>query len=228
MSDISRVALFGKLNNVGYKAIEGATVFCKLRGNPYVEVVHWLHQMLQLQNSDLHCIVKAFALDPGKLASDITETLDRLPRGATSISDLSPHIAGLGRARMGVGDTQVRRHAGTYGLSDCRHAEDAGACENLLGGISREFGRSRRTSSTDELREDLRRFARVEHGRERRHAVWRPGGAGRVQRRHRTGGDGQAGSVEESSRSTSPSRRAAARWTRSSAATTRSARWSTS
>src|SRR5207344_3199940 len=59
MSDISRVALFGKLNNVGYKAIEGATVFCKLRGNPYVEVVHWLHQILQLQNSDLHCIVRA-------------------------------------------------------------------------------------------------------------------------------------------------------------------------
>ena len=113
MSDISRVALFGKLNNVGYKAIEGATVFCKLRGNPYVEVVHWLHQMLQLQNSDLHCIVKAFALDPGKLARDITETLDRLPRGATSISDLSPHIEDSVErawvwATLKYGDTQVR------------------------------------------------------------------------------------------------------------------------
>jgi type VI secretion system protein VasG len=58
MGDISRVALFGKLNSVGYKAIEGATVFCKLRGNPYVEVVHWLHQILQQPNSDLHCIVR--------------------------------------------------------------------------------------------------------------------------------------------------------------------------
>ena len=38
MSEISRVALFGKLNSLGYKAIEGATVFCKLRGNPYVEL----------------------------------------------------------------------------------------------------------------------------------------------------------------------------------------------
>ena len=84
MADISRVALFGKLNNLGYKAIEGATVFCKLRGNPYVEVVHWLHQILQTQNSDLHCIVRAFAIDPGKLARDVTEALDRLPRGATS------------------------------------------------------------------------------------------------------------------------------------------------
>src|SRR5487761_73080 len=92
MSDISRVALFGKLNSLAYKAIESATVFCKLRGNPYVELVHWLHQVLQLQNSDIHMIVRAFSVDPGRLARDMTEALDRLPRGASSISDLSAHI----------------------------------------------------------------------------------------------------------------------------------------
>src|SRR5579871_5548238 len=53
MGDINRVALFGKLNSLAYKSIEGATVFCKLRGNPYVELVHWLHQVLQQPNSDL-------------------------------------------------------------------------------------------------------------------------------------------------------------------------------
>ena len=52
MGEISRAALFGKLNSVAYKAIEAATVFCKLRGNPYVELSHWLHQILQLQDSD--------------------------------------------------------------------------------------------------------------------------------------------------------------------------------
>ncbi|MFN9236853.1 MAG: Clp protease N-terminal domain-containing protein, partial [Planctomyces sp.] len=83
MSEISRVALFGKLNSVGYKAIEGATVFCKLRGNPYVELVHWLHQLVQQPDSDLHRIIKHFALDPARLAKELTETLDRLPRGAT-------------------------------------------------------------------------------------------------------------------------------------------------
>ena len=110
MGDISRVALFGKLNSVGYKAIEGATVFCKLRGNPYVEVVHWLHQILQQQNSDLHCIVRAFSIDPGKLARDITESLDRLPRGATAISDLSPHIEdSVERAWASRGCLRTRR-----------------------------------------------------------------------------------------------------------------------
>jgi len=64
MSEISRVALFGKLNTIGYKAIESATVFCKLRGNPYVELVHWFHQILQLQDSDLHRIMREFQIDP--------------------------------------------------------------------------------------------------------------------------------------------------------------------
>jgi type VI secretion system protein VasG len=92
MGDISRVALFGKLNSLAYRAIESATVFCKLRGNPYVELVHWIHQILQQQNSDLHLIVRAFEIDSGRLAADLTAALDRLPRGASSISDLSAHI----------------------------------------------------------------------------------------------------------------------------------------
>jgi type VI secretion system protein VasG len=54
MSEISRTALFGKLNPMLYKAIEGATVFCKLRGNPYVELVHWIHQILSTNDSDIH------------------------------------------------------------------------------------------------------------------------------------------------------------------------------
>ena len=52
MSDIERSSLFEKLNKIGYKSLEGATVFCKLRNNPYVELVHWFKQMLQFDNSD--------------------------------------------------------------------------------------------------------------------------------------------------------------------------------
>ncbi len=92
MTEISRVALFGKLNALGYKAIEGATVFCKMRGNPYVEVVHWIHQILNTQDSDLHRIIQHYNLDPGKIASEMTAALDALPRGASSVSDLSGHL----------------------------------------------------------------------------------------------------------------------------------------
>ncbi len=113
MSEINRAALFGKLNSLGYKAIESATVFCKMRGNPYVELVHWIHQVLQLQDSDLHKIIKQFNLEPSHLAKDITETLDTLPRGSTSISDLSSHVEeaterGWVYGTLMFGDSQVR------------------------------------------------------------------------------------------------------------------------
>jgi type VI secretion system protein VasG len=92
MAEISRTTLFGKLNSLAYKSVESATVFCKMRGNPYVELVHWLNMVLQLQNSDLHGIVNHYDLNLSRLASDITASLDSLPRGATSISDFSPHL----------------------------------------------------------------------------------------------------------------------------------------
>lgn len=92
MAEISRVALFGKLDPLAYKAIEGATTFCKMRGNPYVEPVHWIHQILQQPDSDLHRILRHFGVDEARLASDLTQALERLPTGATSLSDLSVHI----------------------------------------------------------------------------------------------------------------------------------------
>ncbi|MET0026309.1 MAG: type VI secretion system ATPase TssH [Candidatus Thiodiazotropha sp.] len=113
MSEINRAALFGKLNSLGYRAIESATVFCKMRGNPYVELVHWFHQILQLQDSDLHRIIKQFNLEPSRLAKDITDSLDTLPRGSTSISDLSSHVEeaverGWVYGTLMFGDAQVR------------------------------------------------------------------------------------------------------------------------
>ncbi len=138
MSDISRTALFGKLNPLLYKGIEGATVFCKLRGNPYVELVHWLHQVLSNNDSDLHRIIRHFNLDASKLAADLTRTLDRLPRGATAISDLSEHIEmAVERAwvygTLKYGDGQVR---GGYLLVGMVKTNTLRA---ILYGISREF-----------------------------------------------------------------------------------------
>jgi type VI secretion system protein VasG len=92
MADISRAVLFGKLNPLAFRAMESAATFCKLRGNPYVEIAHWLHQVLQVPDSDLHRIVRHFALDPSILARDLTEALDRLPRGSTSITDISSQL----------------------------------------------------------------------------------------------------------------------------------------
>ena len=92
MSGISRTALFRKLNPLSYRAIESATVYCKLRGNPNVELIHWLHQIMQLQDSDIHQILQAFKLNLSHLSRDMTEALDKLPRGANAISDFSSEV----------------------------------------------------------------------------------------------------------------------------------------
>ncbi len=89
MAEISLKSLFGKLNSLCYKASEAATVFCKMRGNPHVEVLHFIHQVLQLQDSDLHKIIRHYGLNPSTLAQDLTESLDKLPRGASSLSGFS-------------------------------------------------------------------------------------------------------------------------------------------
>jgi type VI secretion system protein VasG len=113
MSEISRKALFGKLNNLGFKAMDSATVFCKMRGNPYVELVHWLSQVLQLQDSDLHHIMSFFQIDLSRLAKDLTAGLDRLPRGSTSSLDLSSQLEeaverGWVYGSLMFGESQVR------------------------------------------------------------------------------------------------------------------------
>ena len=140
MSEISRSALFGKLNKIAYQSVESATVFCKMRGNPYVEVVHWIQQVLQLADSDLHRIVKSFEIDPSILVRDITSALDSLPRGATSISDFSPHLEesverGWVYGSLMLNDTRVRTGHMILGMLKTR------SLKSVLVGISSEFGK---------------------------------------------------------------------------------------
>jgi len=113
MPDISRAASFGKLSPLAFKALEGATTFCKMRGNPFVELQHWLVQILNAPDSDLHRIVRHYELDASALAADLTNSLDRLPRGASSISDISQFVdsaveRGWVYGSLMFGEAQVR------------------------------------------------------------------------------------------------------------------------
>jgi type VI secretion system protein VasG len=140
MPDISRAATFGKLNPIAFKALEGATTFCKLRGNPFVELQHWLVQILNAADSDLHRIVRHYELDASALAADLTQSLDRLPRGASSISDISQFVdtaveRGWVYGSLMFGEPQVRTGHLLVGL--LKTASQRGA----LMGISRQFER---------------------------------------------------------------------------------------
>ncbi len=138
MSEINRSDLFGKLDTLLYRALEGATAFCKLRGNPHVELVHWLHQIMHEHDSDLQKIIRYFELNSDQLERGIVATLDELPRGASSVSDLSEHLDNATERAWVYGSLK-------YGEARIRSAHlilgilKTHSLRNVLYGISSEF-----------------------------------------------------------------------------------------
>ncbi len=138
MSEINRSDLFGKLDTLLYRSLEGATAFCKLRGNPHVELVHWLHQIMHEHDSDLQKIIRYFELSTERLERDIVASLDELPRGASSVSDLSEHLDNATERAWVYGSLK-------YGEARIRSAHlilgilKTHSLRNVLYGISSEF-----------------------------------------------------------------------------------------
>lgn len=155
VAEIQRSVLFAKLNSLGYTTLESATVFCKMRGNPYVELVHWFSQILQQPNSDLHRIAESFEFDHGQLAKDIVTALDRLPRGSTSISDLSAHLEnaverGWVYGSLMYGATKVRTGYMVIGILKTP------GLRSMLLSISRQFERINLDTLTDRFADIVR------------------------------------------------------------------------
>jgi type VI secretion system protein VasG len=156
MAEISRANLFGKLNPLMFKAAEGAVTFCKLRGNPHVELTHWLFQIVNLPDSDLHRILRHFEVDSARLVRDFQTMLERLPRGASTIEDFSEHLPyavkeGWMYATLLFGDSQVRSGYLLVGLLKNDRLRD------VLTRISHEFEKVK----VETLTED---FARIVKG----------------------------------------------------------------
>lgn len=138
MSEINRTELFGKLNSLLYRSLEGATAFCKLRGHPYVELVHWVHQIMHEHDSDFQKIIKYFELKADDLERGIVAALAELPGGASSISDLSEHLDSATERAWIYGSLK-------YGAAKIRSGHlllgilKTHSLRNVLYGISPEF-----------------------------------------------------------------------------------------
>ena len=150
MAEIRPAVLFGKLNTIAYKALEGATVFCKMRGNPQVELLHWIFQLVQAPDTDLLRIIKHFGLDVSKLTSDLQASLDRLPRGANGISGFSQQVQetvekGFVFGQLLFGELQVRTGHVVVALfkdPSLRH---------VLPALSKEFGKIKEGTLSDDF-----------------------------------------------------------------------------
>ena len=130
MVSIDRKALFGKLNKLCYESIEGAFKFCTMRGNSYIEISHWLHQIFQQQDSDLHRLIKHFGIDETRLSKDLLEALDKLPSGASSSPNISTHIEDAVERSWVYGsllfnDTKVRSAYLILGMLETKSLHDS-------------------------------------------------------------------------------------------------------
>lgn len=137
---ISRHALFGKLGATLFRSIESATVFSKLRGNPYIELVHWLHQLLAQSDGDLHRIVRHCGISRELLERDLQTALAALPSGASALTDFSHHVeTAIERAwvvaTLAFGDGRIR---GAWLMAALVETPEL---RRLLLAISPEFGK---------------------------------------------------------------------------------------
>ncbi|MER8461508.1 type VI secretion system ATPase TssH [Mesorhizobium sp. M1396] len=133
-----RKELVGKLNPVGVRAFKAAADTAKLRGNPYVELVHFIEQLVLSDRSDVQMIIADAGLDASRLTADMTRAVDKLPYGATSIEEFSDHIFHAIQEAWNLATLE-------FGVEEVRSAHILLAClktpvlEGLLSKISGEF-----------------------------------------------------------------------------------------
>ncbi|CCV06239.1 Protein clpV1 [Mesorhizobium metallidurans STM 2683] len=133
-----RKELVGKLNPVCVRAFKAAADTAKLRGNPYVELVHFIEQLALSDRSDVRMILADGGVDASRLTADMTRAVDKLPYGATSIEEFSDHIfhaiqEGWNLAGLEFNVEEVRS---AYILLACLKTP---VLEGLLSKISGEF-----------------------------------------------------------------------------------------
>lgn len=89
---IKRKELVGKLNPTCLKGFSEAAQSAKRRGNPYVELVHFITALADTEGSDFALLMQAAGVDRHTFDGDILKATDALPHGAGSVEEFSDHI----------------------------------------------------------------------------------------------------------------------------------------
>ncbi len=89
---VKRKELVGKLNPTCLQAFSGAAQAAKRRGNPYVELVHFVTELADSDRSDFDILLVAAGVDRHQLTGDMLRATDTLPHGAGSVEEFSEHI----------------------------------------------------------------------------------------------------------------------------------------
>jgi type VI secretion system protein VasG len=131
-------ALIGKLNDTTRNAMQAAAGFCMQRTHYDVEIEHFLMKLMENAGGDFPAILKAFEVDKGKLAAQLTASLDKLKSGNARTPALAPTL------------TKMLSEAWTFASLDFETGNvRTGYCvlalasneelARLMGDVSREF-----------------------------------------------------------------------------------------
>ncbi len=224
MADISLEAVTGKLNRVGYEAFIQALRHAKGAGNRNVELAHWMLHILQNDAHRHRADGRPFQARPRQAADGPRRRRRRLPQerdrdaGASPITSSTLLDRGWHYATLFFGETQIRTgHLLVGALKIARAA--ARADRPVAASSARSTSTRSPTSTARSGRSSEEENLRPMDGSGLRGAGT-PGAEDGGRRR-------AAPPRSTASRRTSPPRRRRARWTRSSAATRKSARSST-
>jgi type VI secretion system protein VasG len=140
MADIDLYTIAGKLNRIGYDALQKALYQAKSAGNRYFEPAHLLNHILQSGPTDIGLTADYFNLDRGRLMRDITSAVNDLKKNQTEMPSSSKTIfelleKGWHYATLFFGETQIR--TGHILVGALQEPELAHALAN----ISQEFSK---------------------------------------------------------------------------------------
>ena len=150
MAQVNLKGLVGRLNDTCRRTLEAAAGLCLSRTNYNVEIEHWLIKLLEIPNSDIARICRAFEVDPSRLAADLTRTIDGFKTGNARPPSLSPNVVDLVREGYLVASIEFGESVARSG-----HLIDALLGSETLSLVARSGSKEFAKISPESLRKDF-------------------------------------------------------------------------
>ncbi|MBI4904945.1 MAG: type VI secretion system ATPase TssH [Acidobacteria bacterium] len=103
-------SLIGKLNDVTRNSLEGAAGLCLSRTHYDIEIEHYLMKLLDYSDSDVAKILHQYGIDPSRLTSELSRSLDKLKTGNARTPAISPSILKLMTEAWTIGSIDYGAH----------------------------------------------------------------------------------------------------------------------
>ncbi|MCW5964373.1 MAG: type VI secretion system ATPase TssH [Bryobacterales bacterium] len=133
-------SLVGKLNDLTRSTLEASAGLCLSRTHYDVEIEHFLTKLLDQTDSDAKRILKHFGIDPSRLSTQLSKSLDMLKTGNARTPSFSPHLVKMFLDAWSIGSldlAQPRIRSGTLLLAIASNEE----LSRMVNESSREFAK---------------------------------------------------------------------------------------